>query len=239
MGHFLAAAGPVLDRIEERGHRALLVGGTGLYYQALVDGLEVPGTDPRRCAPTAQARVVEEGLSVLFSELAERDPLAASRIDTRQPAPDRPGARGDPGHRPAVLVLRPGGFEAGPGRGLDVVAAGVWLPRAVTARRIETRFAAMEEAGLVAEVRRLVAAPEGLSRTARQAIGYKEVLDHLEGGGPTLEDGLRRAVERTRGLARRQRCGSGATPASPGSAPSPTRWPCCRRCWPCGPDCGC
>ena len=59
--------------------------------------------------------------------------------------------------------------------------------------------------GLVQEVRRLATAPGGLSRTAREGIGYKEVLDHMEGSVPTLEAALSRTAERTRQLARRQR----------------------------------
>ena len=63
----------------------------------------------------------------------------------------------------------------------------------------------MVDDGLVDEVQRLAAAPGGLSRTAREGIGYKEILDHLEGSVPTLEAALRRTAERTRQLARRQR----------------------------------
>jgi tRNA dimethylallyltransferase len=64
----------------------------------------------------------------------------------------------------------------------------------------------MAAGGLVEEVKRLMAAagPGGPSRTARQAIGYQEIREHLE-GHMTLEAAVRRAVERTRGLARRQR----------------------------------
>ena len=87
---------------------------------------------------------------------------------------------------------------------LAVRCVGLWLPRAVTAGRIAARVAAMERQGLVDEVRRLAAAPDGLSRTARQAIGYKEILEHLE-GATTLEAALCRAIDRTRALSRRQR----------------------------------
>ena len=61
----------------------------------------------------------------------------------------------------------------------------------------------MVEAGLVEEVRALAARPGGLSRTARQALGYREILAHVEGGVP-LDDCLDEAVRRTRQFARRQ-----------------------------------
>jgi tRNA dimethylallyltransferase len=100
----------------------------------------------------------------------------------------------------------PGLFITGaaPDAGLRVRRAGVWLPRSVTSARIIERVAAMARQGLVDEVRRLVAAPTGLSRTARQAIGYQEVLEHLD-GRMSLEAALARAADRTRALARRQR----------------------------------
>jgi len=82
--------------------------------------------------------------------------------------------------------------------------AGVLLPRPTVSQRIEGRFAAMVAAGLVEEVMGLAERPSGLSRTARQALGYREVLDHLEGGVP-LADAFDQAVRRTRAFARRQR----------------------------------
>ena len=70
-------------------------------------------------------------------------------------------------------------------------------------RRIASRLAEMVDAGFVAEVRALAARPAGLSRTARQALGYREILDHVEGGVP-LQECLDDAVRRTRQFARRQ-----------------------------------
>jgi len=98
--------------------------------------------------------------------------------------------------------------DAGPGLGvyrapaLDVTLVGVWLPRPELTQRIEARFAAMREAGLFDEVRGL---PVATSRTARQAIGYKEILAHLDGEIPALDDAFDLAVRRTRKFARRQR----------------------------------
>jgi tRNA dimethylallyltransferase len=60
--------------------------------------------------------------------------------------------------------------------------------------------------GLVEEVRRLAKSPTGLSRTARQALGYREILAHLEQEQDTdLDDNVAQAVRRTRAFARRQR----------------------------------
>jgi tRNA dimethylallyltransferase len=69
--------------------------------------------------------------------------------------------------------------------------------------RIDSRFAGMVDAGLVEEVRGLAARPGGMSRTARQALGYREILAHLEDGAP-LGECLQQAVLRTRQFARRQ-----------------------------------
>ncbi len=189
--------------IEARGKRALLVGGTALYVRAVVDAVTVPGGDAHVRSELEAETATESGLAAAYASLQSADPDAAARIE--------------PGNRRRVVraleVLRVTGrpFSSfGPGLGtysapaIDVAIAGVWLPRAVLARRIEDRFAAMRERGLVDEVRRLATAPGGLSRTARQAIGYKEVLAHLE-GGLTLEDALDLAVRRTRAFARRQR----------------------------------
>ncbi|MDQ3944780.1 MAG: tRNA (adenosine(37)-N6)-dimethylallyltransferase MiaA [Actinomycetota bacterium] len=197
---FQEAATEAIGGIEARGHRALLVGGTGLYYQAVVDGLTPPGRDPG-LHEILDSRA-DDNLSDLYAELSRLDPVAAGRIE---PANRRRVVRalevtmatGRP-----FSSFGPGMFA--PARGVAVRSVGLWLPRDVTAARITERFATMERQGLVDEVRRLAAAPAGLSRTARQAIGYKEILEHLEGTS-SLEAALGRAVDRTRALSRRQR----------------------------------
>ncbi|MDQ6910299.1 MAG: tRNA (adenosine(37)-N6)-dimethylallyltransferase MiaA, partial [Actinomycetota bacterium] len=82
--------------------------------------------------------------------------------------------------------------------------AGVWLPRQAVGYRIANRFAAQMSAGFLDEVRALAGRPEGLSRTARQALGYRELLGHVERGTPVHEC-VEVAVRRTREFARRQR----------------------------------
>jgi tRNA dimethylallyltransferase len=80
---------------------------------------------------------------------------------------------------------------------------GVWVPRDVLNASIATRFAAMRDAGLVDEVRGLLDGPP-LSRTAGQAIGYKEIIGAISGDG-SLDDAIDTAIRRTRSFARRQR----------------------------------
>jgi tRNA dimethylallyltransferase len=93
------------------------------------------------------------------------------------------------------------GLEAYPATG--VVQIGLERAPGHIDRRIADRFAAMVDAGLVDEVQALAARPRGMSRTARQALGYREILAHVEEGVP-LADCLEEAVRRTRQFARRQ-----------------------------------
>ena len=78
---------------------------------------------------------------------------------------------------------------------------GVWLPRATLARRIDARLRAQIEAGFVDEA---MALEPRMSDTARQALGYKEVLDHAA-GRCSLDEALDAAARRTREFSRRQR----------------------------------
>jgi tRNA dimethylallyltransferase len=173
--------------------------------QAVVDDLRFPGEDLAcRAALTARIDADPDGLADAYRELVARDPVAAARIE---PTNARRVVR-------ALEVIATTGrpFSSfGPGLGdygptvFPVAMAGVWLPRAVGRDRIERRFAAMWDAGLVEEVRRLDRDPRGWSRTARQAIGYKEVLAARHGTPPDLEAARDAAIRRTRAFARRQR----------------------------------
>ncbi len=197
VARFQAEAREALADIEARGARALVVGGTGLYVRALVDGLELAGQWPAIRADLED----EADTAVLHDRLHHLDPVAAGRMTTsnrrrvvRALEVTLGSGRPFSSFGPGLTVHRPTPYRL----------AGVWLPRPVVGRRIGQRFHSMLEAGLVDEVRRLAARPEGLSRTARQALGYREVLDHLA-GRCTLEEAADEAVRRTRAFARRQR----------------------------------
>ncbi len=181
-----------------RGRVPLLVGGSGLYFHAVVDEFVFPPTDPATRA-RLEAEAAEVGLAELYRRLAAADPAAAARIQpenlrrtvralevmelTGRPFSSFRAAMDAPVSRYRLTVL-----------GLD---PGTELLRA----RVAERVAAMAEAGLVEEVRRLAERP--LSRTARQALGYKELLDAMEQGAPVAE-ALEAVVRRTRAYARRQ-----------------------------------
>jgi tRNA dimethylallyltransferase len=202
VAEFQVAARAAVDDIEARGRRALLVGGTGLYVQAVVDDLRFPGEDLGLRAELEAWMAEPGGVAAAYAELERADPVAAAKID---PHNARRIVR-------ALEVLRltgqpfssfgPGVSTFGP-TAFPVSLAGLWLPRAALAVRIEQRVAQMRARGLVDEVRGVRTDP-GLSRTAQQAIGYKEIVAHLD-GEMSEDDAFATIARRTRSFARRQR----------------------------------
>jgi len=194
--------------IEARGKRAVLVGGTGLYVRAVVDDLQIPPTDPARRESLARSAGDDAGLAAAYARLTALDPLAASRME--------PGNRRRIVRALEVIELTGRRFSSyGPGIGdyappaISVAMFGIEVAPPELAARIADRFEDMRARGLVDEVRGL--ASHDLSRTAREAIGYREVLAHLSGEMP-LDDALDAAVGRTRRFARRQRVWFGRDP---------------------------
>ena len=181
--------------IAQRGKRALLVGGTGLYVRAAVDGLSVP---PR--FPDVKAQLdADADTSALYRRLVETDAAAAARIE--------------PNNRRRIVralevCIGSGRPFSSYGPGLDTYGAtpfrlvGLWPSRAAMTEAVAQRFARMLEEGLVEEVARLSTAP--VSRTARQALGYRQLFEHVEGGRP-LAECVEEAVTATARFARRQR----------------------------------
>jgi tRNA dimethylallyltransferase len=197
---FQEMANQALVQIEERGHRALLVAGTALYLRAVVDDLKLPGRWPEVALALEREADRPGGLAELHCRLVKLDPKAAARIE---PANRRRLVR-------ALEVTIGSGLRFSSfGAGLDChppsrfVLVGVAFDPELQDVRIESRFEAMLDAGLVDEVRELAGCPGGISRTARQALGYRELLAHIERGVP-LEEAVAQAVARTKAFARRQ-----------------------------------
>ncbi len=209
VARYQSLARAAVTDIERRGKRALLVGGTGLYFQAVVDDLRFPGEDLELRAELERRTAEPGGIARAYADLQRLDPLAASRIDPHNArrivrALEVIELTGEPfsSFGPGVQAFGPTAFP--------VSIVGVWCPRAVLATRIGERVAGMRRRGLRAEVERLRRLP-AWSRTARQAIGYKEILDLLDapdgdvGDGQAEHEAFETVARRTRSFARRQR----------------------------------
>lgn len=196
---FAERARRCVREIQTRGRLPILSGGTGLYFKAFLEGLgEAPPADA-----ALRAELEATPLPELLRELAERDPATFARLDrqnrrrviralevirltnrpfSEQRAPWRPAGR------PAIPTSR---------------AFGLSRPAADLRSRIDARVEEMFRRGLVEETRRLL--DQGLAQnpTAMQAIGYRQVVEHLR-GERSLPETLELVKTRTRQFAKRQ-----------------------------------
>ncbi len=190
-----------VDGLLNEGKVPVLCGGTGLYLNAVIDEMDFPAGevgDERRSSYEAYAE--EHGAVALHGLLAERDPASAELI---HPNNVRRVVR-------ALEMLDEGTSYADQHQGLHQrkshYRAQIWgltMGREKLYARIDGRVDQMVEAGLVDEVRRLRDAGLTSDSTAGQAIGYKEVLDALE-GSCTVEEAIELVKVRTRRYAKRQ-----------------------------------
>ena len=198
VARFQASARDALRGIEERKRPALLVGGSGLYYRAVVDQLEFPGRLPEaRALLEAEGAVLGPG--ALHGRLAQLDPVAAGRI--------RPENLRRTVRALEVVALTGRSFSSFAGSWERyaphaVRAAGVEMPRAILHRRIDERVALMLP-GLVRETHELLERGRDRFLTSSQAIGYAEAAAFLD-GTITEEEMAGRTARRTKALARRQ-----------------------------------
>ncbi|MEO1140482.1 MAG: tRNA (adenosine(37)-N6)-dimethylallyltransferase MiaA [Pseudomonadota bacterium] len=195
VGHWLREVAPLLNG----GPRPIIVGGTGLYFTALTEGLaEIPPT-PDNIRREATARLAQDGLDAL---LAEVDPKTASRLDTQNP----------------MRVQRAWEVQRSTGRALadwqdetpapllplaECAAFVVDAPKVWLTPRIERRFDMMLEAGALDEVR------DNLNdwdpaRLSSKAIGASDLVAYLN-GAVSREEARNAAIVATRQYAKRQR----------------------------------
>jgi tRNA dimethylallyltransferase len=201
VAQYVDDAAAVVAEIRARGREPLFVGGTPLYLKSLLRGLFGGPPADWQLRREIEQELAHVGQSALHERLAQIDPVAAARIhahDTRRliralevfRATGEPISHqqlqfedGRPVHECRVFVLR--------------------RRREEQHARIECRVEAMIDAGLVDEVRQLLADGRELGRTARQAVGYREVLGYLAGEYEAKEM-AERIKARTRRFAKRQ-----------------------------------
>ncbi|GAA4863403.1 tRNA (adenosine(37)-N6)-dimethylallyltransferase MiaA [Saccharopolyspora rosea] len=188
-----------VEDVLARGRTPILVGGSGLYVQAVVDDLRFPGTDPEVRAKWEQ-QLVEVGAPELHRRLRELDPAAAEAI---LPSNGRRIVR-------ALEVIEITGepFSAnlptpGPPR-YSAVLVGLDRPVAALDDRVDQRVTRMFDTGLVDEVRALERLGLRRGRTASRALGYQQVLAELDGGGD-MATAAAETARLTRRFVRRQR----------------------------------
>ncbi len=193
---FRRAYDEALAQVAARGRHALLVGGTGLYLRAVIDRLEPPGEWP----DVRRELEAEPDVAVLHARLDALDPVAAARMT--------------PTNRRRVIRALEVSLGSGQpfssfGPGLTTYGAaavpqvGLRLSRTELTARIRARFEAQMADGFLDEVAALAARPAPMSRTASQALGYRELLAHAR-GEIALHDAVELAITRTRQFAVRQ-----------------------------------
>lgn len=196
VAEFKKSATDSLERIDSLNGRALLVAGTGLYLTSVIDELVLPGE-----FLDIRATLEEEpDTTKLFARLAELDPVAVEKIERSNRRRIIRALEVCIGSGRAFSSFGPG-TSAYPENG--IVQIGLRWSRERLAQRVADRVHTMIDDGLVDEVAALRNSKQGLSRTAAQALGYKELLLHLE-GKISLDQAIADTITHTRQFAVRQ-----------------------------------
>jgi tRNA dimethylallyltransferase len=196
VAEFKKSATEALSTINKSNGRALLVAGTGLYLTAVIDDLVLPGEFPETRATLEQ----EPNTALLFDQLAQLDPIAVEKIERSNRRRIIRALEVCIGSGRAFSSFGPG-TSAYPENG--VVQIGLRWNRDRLAQRVADRVYAMMNEGLLSEVTALRNSKDGLSRTAAQALGYKELLLHLD-GKMSLDQAVEETIIHTRQFAVRQ-----------------------------------
>lgn len=201
VAEYLVAAEQVCGEIVARGGTPLFVGGTGLYLRSLLRGVfeGPPANDELR--KRLESEAASDGANVLHRRLQQLDPITAERLhpnDLRRvmralEVIELTGQPMSAQHREEPLPL-----DQRPANVMWLVPPRDWLFDCIN-RRVK----AMLDAGWLDEVRSLLDEPQPLSHTARQALGYKELIEHLR-GERTLTETVELIQTRTRQFAKRQ-----------------------------------
>ena len=196
---FQRAAYEAIDDIQTRKRLPFLVGGTGQYVKAVIEGWNIPEMKPHPALRAALAKWAEQiGPQGLYDRLKVLDPIAVGRID---PQNLRRTIR-------ALEVIlytgKPFSSQRGKiGSRYRTLLLGLNLPRPVLYARIDNRIQNMLDAGLINEVRSLLALGYSPNLPAFSAIGYRQIISYLQ-GDISLEEAVLLMKRYTRQFVRRQ-----------------------------------
>lgn len=190
-----------IDRMLDEGRVPVLCGGTGLYLRAALDDMRFPAGEVDASSRRAyEVYAAEHGADALHALLAERDPASAEAI---HPHNVRRVVRAlEMNDEGVSYAAQRAGFSE-PVSCYDAHVYALTMDRARLYERIDARVDMMMDAGLLDEVRSLVARGAGPALTARQAIGYKELIDYLDGRS-SLDEAVDTIKLRSRRYAKRQ-----------------------------------
>jgi tRNA dimethylallyltransferase len=201
VARFLELAIESIADIKKRNKPIVAVGGTALYIKSLLYGLfEGPGAD-EQIREELKAQAQAQGLDKLYEQLKTIDPAAAAKISANDP-------------RRIIRALEVYTLTGKPissfqqqwdtDASQDWTIIGLRREKTEESKRINARVKKMIDSGLVDEVKQLLAEPIPLSKQARSAIGYAEIINHLA-GQITLDDAIELIKKNTRKLAKAQR----------------------------------
>ncbi len=198
---FQIAARKVLADILKRGKQPIVVGGSGLYVRAIIDPMDFQTATPESPERQQLEELAEKDPEALVEKLRELDPEGAQQMDTKNirrviRAIEAVMLSGE------TYALRNERFRRRNAI-YDVLIIGLRMSREKLYNLIDNRVDDMVAAGLEDEVRKLMASPGGMSKTARQGLGYKEFIEQIE-SGDSLEQAIELIKRRTRQFAKRQ-----------------------------------
>jgi len=202
VGRWCRDVGEILAEVAAAGRVPILVGGTGLYFKALISGLAAVPPIPTDIRAQVRSRMLSEGTAPLYAELIERDPATAYRL--------MPNDRSRISRALEVMLatgrsLTDWHREGVPGLVAPTTAAKIFLTceRRELVARIEARFTAMLKAGALEEVRKLAARELDPLLPAMKAHGVPWLIRHFN-GEMSIEEAAAGAAMDTRRYAKRQ-----------------------------------
>jgi tRNA dimethylallyltransferase len=201
VARFLELAQAAIDDIKKRSKPVVAVGGTALYIKSLIYGLfKGPGAD-EQIRDQLKAQAQAEGLDKLYEQLKTIDPATAAKISANDP---RRIIRALEVYKLTGKPISTFQQQWDANASQDWTIIGLRREKTEESKRINARVKKMIDAGLVDEVKQLLAEPKPLSKQARSAIGYAEIINHLA-GQTTLDEATELIKKNTRKLAKAQR----------------------------------